>query len=194
MAEEGQRDDLAVAFSQPSEPPDANTLADDFQCNPESTEGVSFEGAEKVPVKVLRLPHFQGLPPLKAATPGSAGIDLYAAITDPIRLNTVGSSAIIPTGIKLEIPVGFEVQIRPRSGLAANHGVTVLNTPGTIDSDYRGEIKVILINMGTKRFTIQRGDRIAQMLVKPVIVPVLSYVEELSETTRGQGGLGSTGT
>jgi dUTP pyrophosphatase len=144
-------------------------------------------------VFVKKLPHYGNLPNLKPATYGSVGIDLFAALDEPICLNTLGVRAIIPTGIAIALPVGFEAQIRPRSGLAANDGVTVLNTPGTIDSDYRGEIKVILINLHTKKFFVERGMRIAQMIIKPVWIPDLEYVDTLDETDRGEGGFGSTG-
>lgn len=146
-----------------------------------------------VPINVKRLPHYTGLPGLKRATLGSSGVDLFAANDEPICLNTIGSMAIVPTGIAIELPVGFEAQIRPRSGLAAKEGITVLNTPGTIDSDYRGEIKIILAKVTTNKFFIERGMRIAQMVVQPVVIPELHYVEELGQTDRGEGGFGSTG-
>lgn len=155
-----------------------------------------LEAAEymaRVPVKVKKLAHYGDLPDLSAATFGSAGIDLFCALDEAVCLNNMGAREIIPTGISLELPVGFEAQIRPRSGLAAKSGITVLNTPGTIDSDYRGEIGVILVNLSTKRFFVERGMRIAQMVIKPVVLPVLEYVGELSETERGEGGFGSTG-
>jgi dUTP pyrophosphatase len=127
------------------------------------------------------------------STTGSAGVDLRAAIKDPVILYP-GSQAIIPTGIRTAIPVGYEVQIRPRSGLAANHGVTVLNSPGTIDSDYRGDWGVILINHGAIPFTVTPGMRIAQMVVAEVIQARWKPVDSLDETERGSGGFGSTGT
>lgn len=148
----------------------------------------------QVPVKVKKLAHYGELPNLKPATIGSAGVDLFAAIDESICLNNMGARALIPTGIAIELPVGYEAQIRPRSGLAAKEGITVLNTPGTIDSDYRGEIKIILINLSTKKFFVERGMRIAQMIVKPVLLPVIEYVDVLDETDRGEGGFGSTGT
>lgn len=125
-------------------------------------------------------------------TEGAAGADLCALVNTPITIET-GKSAIIPTGLFFEIPHGYEVQIRPRSGLAAKNGVTVLNTPGTIDSDYRGEIKIILINLGDKDFVINNGDRIAQMVIAPVTQGTFEVVNELSQTQRGTGGFGSTG-
>lgn len=125
-------------------------------------------------------------------TSGAAGADICALLEKPFVIES-GKSAMIPTGLFFEIPEGYEVQIRPRSGLAAKNGVTVLNTPGTIDSDYRGEINVILINLGDKPFTVNNGDRIAQMLVAPVIQAEFSVVTSLDETERGAGGFGSTG-
>ena len=125
-------------------------------------------------------------------TAGAAGADLCALLESPLTI-PAGKFAMVPTGLFFEIPEGYEVQVRPRSGLAAKNGVTVLNTPGTIDSDYRGEIKVILINLGDKDFTINSGDRIAQMIVAPVTQASFTKVESLSETERGAGGFGSTG-
>lgn len=147
----------------------------------------------RIPVLVKKLPHYEGLADLKIATLGSVGVDLFAANSDAICLNTIGAREIIPTGISIELPVGYEAQIRSRSGLAAKNGLMVLNSPGTIDSDYRGEIKIILVNTSTKKFFVERGMRIAQMVVKPVVLPDLQYVEELSMTDRGEGGFGSTG-
>ena len=125
-------------------------------------------------------------------TSGAAGADICALLEKPLVIES-GKSAMVPTGLFFEIPQGYEVQIRPRSGLAAKNGVTVLNTPGTIDSDYRGEINVILINLGDKPFSVNSGDRIAQMLVAPVIQADFSIVSSLEETERGAGGFGSTG-
>jgi len=129
----------------------------------------------------------------KYETSGSSGMDLAANINANIDINP-GKTAIIPTGLALSIPKGFEVQIRPRSGLAANQKISVLNTPGTIDADYRGEIKVILINLGQESFKVERGLRIAQMVVCPVVQAQLEEVDDLNETERGEGGFGSTGT
>lgn len=129
----------------------------------------------------------------KYETSGSSGMDVSAFIQDSVDIDP-GNTAIIPTGIALSIPEGFEVQIRPRSGLAAKEKITVLNTPGTIDSDYRGEIKVILINLSHKKFKVERGLRIAQMVVCPIIKAQLKEVENLKYTIRGDGGFGSTGT
>ena len=141
-------------------------------------------------VKIKRLD--KDLPLPKYETEGAAGIDLYAAKDYTVRNDTV---SIIPTGISIELPVGYEAQIRPRSGLAAKHGITVVNSPGTIDCDYRGEIKVIMlrpVNDG-HFFVGDKGDRIAQMVIAPVSHAVLEEVEELTDTERGEGGLGSTG-
>jgi dUTP pyrophosphatase len=128
----------------------------------------------------------------KYETPGSSGMDIAAYIEQEVTINP-GDKALIPTGFSLSIPQGFEVQIRPRSGLAAKQSITVLNTPGTIDADYRGEIKVILINLGKEKFSVKKGERIAQMVVCPVIQARLEEVKELSVTDRGVGGFGSTG-
>ncbi len=125
-------------------------------------------------------------------TAGAAGADLCALLDSPLTIKA-GKYAMVPTGLFFEIPQGYEVQVRPRSGLAAKNGVTVLNTPGTIDSDYRGEIKIILINLGESDFTINSGDRIAQMIVAPVTQARFSLSESLSQTERGEGGFGSTG-
>ena len=128
----------------------------------------------------------------KYETVGSSGMDLSANINCSINI-LPGQTAIIPTGLSVSIPQGYEIQIRPRSGIAAKKSVTVLNTPGTIDSDYRGEIKVILINLGKLSFTVEKGDRIAQMILCPVIKAKLKEVEDLNTTSRGEGGFGSTG-
>ena len=125
-------------------------------------------------------------------TSGSSGMDLVAYIKNKIAIDP-GATAIIPTGIAVAIPKNYEIQIRPRSGLAAKNGISVLNTPGTIDSDYRGEIKIILINLGKKSFAIKSGDRIAQMILCPVIKARLKEVKNLPKTVRGKGGFGSTG-
>ena len=129
----------------------------------------------------------------KYETSGSSGMDLAANIDANINIDP-GKTAIIPTGLALSIPKGFEVQIRPRSGLAAKQKISVLNTPGTIDADYRGEIKIILINLGQETFKVEKGLRIAQMVVCPVVQAQLKEVDDLSATERGRGGFGSTGT
>ena len=146
-----------------------------------------------VTVPVKRLPHGINFPLPEYATAFSAGLDLIAAVEAPIALKP-GARAIIPTGIAIQLPVGFEAQVRPRSGLAAKHGVTVLNSPGTIDSDYRGEVGVILVNHGVEPFSVERGLRIAQMVVAPVAFAVWQEVGILDDTERGAGGFGSTGT
>ena len=141
-------------------------------------------------IELKRLPHGAGLPLPVYATEGAAGMDVVAA--EALTL-APGARAAVATGFAIAIPAGHEVQVRPRSGLALKHGVTCLNTPGTIDSDYRGEVKVILINLGEEDFVIRRGDRIAQMVVAPVIQADWSEVESLDATARGAGGFGSTG-
>jgi dUTP pyrophosphatase len=149
--------------------------------------------AVPVAVPIERLPHAEGLPLPKYQTPGSAGVDLLAAVEAPVILPP-GGRALIPSGIAVALPQGYEAQVRPRSGLALKQGVTVLNAPGTIDSDYRGEVGVILVNLGTEAATVSRGDRIAQMVVAPVTRIVWqSMGAALPETERGAGGFGSTG-
>jgi dUTP pyrophosphatase len=128
----------------------------------------------------------------KYETPGSSGMDIAACIDRDIIINS-GDKALVPTGFSLAIPLGYEVQIRPRSGLAIKKGITVLNTPGTIDSDYRGEIKVVLINLSKEKFTVKNGERIAQMVVCPIEQVSVDEVKELPETDRGKDGFGSTG-
>ena len=147
-----------------------------------------------VVIRLMRLPHALGLPLPEYQTPGSAGLDLMAAFSDDFQFTLKnGERTLVPTGLSLQIPLGFEVQIRSRSGLALKHGISVLNSPGTIDSDYRGEIKILLINHGTEPFLISRGLRIAQMVVAPVIQVWLAMVEQLDDSERGEGGFGSTG-
>ncbi|MGV1831369.1 dUTP diphosphatase [Agrobacterium vitis] len=141
-----------------------------------------------------RLPHGEGLELPAYETAGAAGMDLRAAVTEAEPLTLApGKRALVPTGLIMEIPQGFEAQIRPRSGLAFKNGITCLNTPGTIDSDYRGEVKVLLINLGDEDFTITRGMRIAQMVIAPVTQVQVIEVTETSDTVRGAGGFGSTG-
>ena len=125
-------------------------------------------------------------------TEHAAGMDLFAAVTDPILL-APGAYATVPTGIRISVPVGYEAQVRPRSGLAAKHGVTVLNAPGTIDADYRGEVCAVLVNHGTEPFEVRRGDRVAQLVVAPVTRARVELTEELDATARGGGGFGHTG-
>ncbi|MBH5401342.1 dUTP diphosphatase [Bradyrhizobium sp. CNPSo 4010] len=148
----------------------------------------------EVTVELQRLAHAEGLPLPTYQTREAAGLDLMAAVPDnePMTL-APGQYALVPTGLAIALPPGLEAQVRPRSGLAAKHGVTVLNSPGTIDADYRGEIKVILINHGTAPFVIKRGERIAQMVIAPVLQAALVPVATLSATDRGAGGFGSTG-
>lgn len=146
-------------------------------------------------LKLLRLPHAEGLDLPAYATIGAAGMDLHAALAaeNPLLLRP-GERQLVPLGLVMEIPLGFEVQIRPRSGLAFKHGITCLNSPGTIDSDYRGEVKVLLINLGNQDFVIERGMRIAQMVIAPVVQLPLIEVTHLTDTARGGAGFGSTGT
>ncbi|NBN65619.1 dUTP diphosphatase [Microvirga tunisiensis] len=146
-----------------------------------------------VTVQIQRLTHAADLPLPAYQSADAAGFDLQAAVESDLVL-APGARALVPTGLSMAIPRGFEGQVRPRSGLAAKNGVTVLNTPGTIDADYRGEVKVILINLGHDPFTISRGMRIAQMLIAPVQQAVLVDVDSLEATARGAGGFGSTGT
>ena len=145
-------------------------------------------------VRVERLPHAEGLPLPAYETDGSAGMDLRAAVpeTAPMTLEP-GARALVPTGLKIALERGFEAQVRPRSGLALKHGLTCLNSPGTIDSDYRGEVGVILINHGQDAFVIRRGERIAQIVIARCEQAVLIAVTALDETARGTGGFGSTG-
>jgi dUTP pyrophosphatase len=148
----------------------------------------------KVTVELQRLLHVEGLPLPAYQTNDAAGLDLMAAVAEnePLTL-APGQYALVPTGLAIALPPGYEAQVRPRSGLAAKHGVTVLNSPGTIDADYRGEIKVILINHGQTAFVVKRGERIAQMVIAPMVQAALVPVATLSATDRGAGGFGSTG-
>jgi dUTP diphosphatase len=149
-------------------------------------------GARARRIKVVRLPHAAGLPLPAYQSAGAAGLDLVAAVEAPVRLRP-GKRALIPTGLILELPVGLEAQVRPRSGLALNHGITVLNSPGTVDSDYRGEIKVLLVNLGDRAFTVARGERIAQLVIARCERVALVEASAASATHRGAGGFGSTG-
>ena len=144
----------------------------------------------QIEIQVKRLNHGAGLPLPSYESKGAAGMDICAAESLNLR---IGKRAAIATGLAFAIPVGFEVQVRPRSGLAIKHGISVLNTPGTIDSDYRGEIKIILINLGEEDFQINTGDRIAQIVVAPVTQAALTEVDALDDTARGARGFGSTG-
>ncbi len=145
-----------------------------------------------ITVKVKRLPHNPDLPLPQKMSEHSSGFDIMAALDESASI-APGETALIPTGIALSIPPGYEGQIRPRSGLAANHGLAIPNAPGTIDSDYRGEVKVILVNLGKETVTLNRGDRIAQLVIAPVPSAVLEEVAELDSTPRGGGGFGHTG-
>ena len=143
-------------------------------------------------VQILRLPHARDLALPAYATEGAAGLDLLAAVDDDLELMP-GARAAIPCGVALALPKGFEAQVRPRSGLALHHGITMLNAPGTIDSDYRGEVKAIVINLGERPFHIARGMKIAQLVIAPVARAELAECAELPSSTRGAGGFGSTG-
>jgi len=145
-----------------------------------------------VTVRVLRLPHGQGLALPSYQSKHAAGLDVVAAVIEPVELAPEGRM-VVPTGFALELPEGYEAQVRHRSGLALKHGVTLLNTPGTIDADYRGEVMVLLINHGSEKLTIRRGDRIAQLVIAPVNHVEIVAVETLGATERGPGGFGSTG-
>ena len=147
---------------------------------------------KSVDVLIKQLPGSEDLPLPRYMTSHAAGMDLYAALTDDVILEP-GERALIPSGIAIALPEGHEAQIRPRSGLAAKHGITLLNAPGTIDADYRGEIKIIMANLGQEPFTISHGERIAQMVIAPVTTARLLAVEDLPETERSSGGFGHTG-
>lgn len=150
--------------------------------------------SDRVGIAFRWLDHGKGLEPPKQQTAGAAGLDLPAALGHGEELVLEpGARAMVPTGFSIALPAGYEAQIRPRSGLAARHGITVLNAPGTVDADYRGEVKVILINHGHEPFTIRRGERIAQMVVAQVVAVQFTEVEVLDDTERGTGGHGSTG-
>lgn len=149
-----------------------------------------MDAARRIPVRLLREGCEELLPSYQ--TEGAAGMDLRADVDGEVVLQPLGR-ALIPTGIAVALPPGVEAQVRPRSGLAARHGVTCLNSPGTIDSDYRGEIQVILVNFGSEPFTVRRGDRIAQMVLSQVLRASLQVVDDLDATLRGGGGFGSTG-
>ena len=152
----------------------------------------AVEPVRAVPVRVRRLPHAAGLPLPQRASAGSAGLDLRAAVAEEVVL-APGARVLVPTGLVIEIPPGWEGQVRPRSGLALRHGITLPNAPGTIDSDYRGELAVILANGGSEPFAIRRGDRIAQLVVAPVASVEWVEADELSSSGREGGGFGSTG-
>lgn len=144
-------------------------------------------------IQVQRLPHSEGLALPAYATPGAAGMDLLAAVTAPVTI-APGARMLIPTGLRVAVPAGHELQIRPRSGLALKNGIVLPNSPGTVDEDYRGELQVIVMNAGTEPFTVERGMRIAQAVLAPVVRAAWAEVASLDETARGEGGFGSTGT
>ncbi len=154
---------------------------------------MSGRAPPEIPVEVVQLPHGADLPLPRYETEHAAGLDLLAAVEAPLTL-APGARALVPTGLSIALPPGTEAQIRPRSGLALKHGITCLNSPGTIDADYRGEVKVLLINHGPESFAVERGSRIAQLVVAPVAQAAWRPVAHLSETQRGAGGFGSTGT
>jgi dUTP pyrophosphatase len=143
-------------------------------------------------VEIQVLPRAEGFPLPAYATAGSAGMDLRAAVDEPIVLEP-GQRCLVPTGLRIALPLGYEAQVRPRSGLAIREGITVINAPGTVDSDYRGEVRVGLVNLSDETYTVRRGDRIAQMVVAPVTCVAWQPVASLDETERGEGGFGSTG-
>ena len=147
--------------------------------------------AGPVTLRFKKLEHFRGDLP-GYATPGASGLDVRACLDKPVTLEP-GERFLLPTGLSVEIPVGYEVQVRPRSGLAISKGISMVNTPGTVDADYRGEVKIILINLGQEPVTIQDQERVAQLVVCPVVQARVEWAEDLSETERGHGGFGSTG-
>lgn len=146
-----------------------------------------------IQVQIVRLPHAEGLPLPAYATAGAAGMDLIAAVAAPLTIPP-GGRVLVPTGLRIALPPGYEMQVRPRSGLALKHGIVLPNSPGTVDEDYRGELQVIVMNAGQDPFTVERGMRIAQAVVAPVSRVVWHAVEAIDETARGGGGFGSTGT
>ena len=153
---------------------------------------IAYAAMAEIAVPVTVLPHGEGLELPAYATPGAAGCDLRAAVAEPLTVEP-GQRVLVPTGIALEIPAGFEGQVRMRSGLAIRSGLALLNAPGTIDSDYRGEVKVILVNLGAEPVTLARGERIAQLVFAPVVRAKLTRAEALTPTAREEGGFGSTG-
>lgn len=146
-----------------------------------------------IPIQVLRLAHAEGLPLPSYATEGAAGMDLLAAVTEPLTIPP-GARVLVPIGLCIALPHGYELQVRPRSGLALKHGIVLPNSPGTVDEDYRGELQVIVLNAGSAPFTVERGMRIAQAIVAPVVHAFWRETDALPESARGSGGFGSTGT
>jgi len=159
---------------------------------PNSELVIAYDPLVTVEIRIRRLTHAEGLPLPVYATDGAAGADLCAAVNQEMVIEP-GDRAAVPTGLVLEIPQGYEGQVRPRSGLAIKAGLTIVNAPGTIDSDYRGELKVLLVNLGSDSVSINRGDRIAQLLVAPVTRASFIETEDLTASDRGEGGFGSTG-
>jgi dUTP pyrophosphatase len=147
---------------------------------------------EEIQIRVQTLAHHRGLPLPRYATPLSSGMDLHAAVDETLGI-APGERALVPTGLCLALPPGVEGQVRPRSGLASSHGVTILNAPGTIDADYRGEVKVLLVNLGNEPFSVCRGDRIAQLVFQRVVKGIWNLGEPMDETVRDRGGFGHTG-
>jgi len=159
---------------------------------PKASGGVPEDARPRLRVEIVREAHAEDLPLPEASTEAAAGLDLRAAIVETLVLHP-GDRCLVPTGWRIALPVGFEAQVRPRSGLALRHGILLPNAPGTIDADYRGEIQVILMNAGQADFEIARGDRIAQLVIAPVVRPAWVEVDALDETARGEGGFGHTG-
>jgi dUTP pyrophosphatase len=159
---------------------------------PHSQAVLSYDSCMTIEVRIQRLAHGEGLPLPAYATDGAAGADLHAAVDGELTVEP-GERAAVPTGLVLEIPAGYEGQVRPRSGLAISAGLTIINAPGTIDSDYRGELKVLMVNLGPEPVSIARGDRIAQLLIAPVARASFSETDDVSASQRGAGGFGSTG-
>lgn len=145
-----------------------------------------------ITLRIKKLDYAKELPLPSYATPGSAGLDLRSASAEPVVISP-GERALVPTGLMLEIPEGYEGQVRPRSGLALKNGISLVNSPGTIDSDYRGEVKVIMINLGDDHFMVNYGDRIAQLVIAPVVQAQIEEVDRVEDSDRGMGGFGSTG-
>ncbi|MFT5695211.1 MAG: dUTP pyrophosphatase [Myxococcota bacterium] len=170
----------------------APTANDSNASSASTSKRTADEQSSAVRVLIVRLPHGEGLAAPKVATPGSAGADLAAAVVSELTL-APGQREAVPTGFSIAIPLGFEGQVRARSGLALRNGIVVPNAPGTIDADYRGELKVLLMNAGSEPFVIKRGDRIAQLVIAPVVQALFDEVESLDETERGEGGFGHTG-
>ena len=151
-----------------------------------------MRGDASVRVRIARLRGAEDLPLPSRATSGSSGFDLHAAVRSELHIEP-GGRALVPTGLRIAVPPGCEAQVRPRSGLALRHGIVLPNSPGTIDSDYRGEIQVILLNAGTEAFTVRRGDRIAQLVIAPVVRARVELVDALADSARGENGFGSSG-